>query len=577
MEVPMLGITAWCTISMLSFIILFPSAVVSDPIKVDFSHCRNSTYITTVTPNGPTESIQCCPPLPTRPIIDGPPPPSTKSIRVRKASQCTDAAYAAKLEKAYALMRALPDDDPRSFTQQWYLHCSYCGGAFLTTNSSGVPEGIDIHWSWLFFPWHRWYLYFHERILQSLLEDPTFSLNYWNWDSPYTVGGQSSKSHDDHEACLKEGADFPFIYSDSSSAVYDVNRSENAKGNGRLHFPDISYRPLVAAAQQPLYNASAEDIIGSNLNILYKALVSSGTTTETFMGRPYRAGNLPGSGAPNGGAGTLEVGAHSGVHSWTGRDPPSNDMGLLSRSARDPVFYAHHSNVDRLWQVWKDIGPILGQKHEDYTDPDFLNAEFLFYDENKDLRRVTVADSLDSKKLGYVYQDANDAPWIFYNSTKCSQLSYHELLAQAQSLPSPLKDSKGYYSLEGGETFTVVVDRPENPQNLEEFLTIDGINLDRTWSTGFDVFVDWLNPTEYTAPSKCAEYNGRFTNLAQSPAATQGKRDLVWKQSVTRTLVDIGASTASSSRIVITIVPLFHHGSGSDETIRFKDIKVDTS
>ncbi|CAM6115409.1 unnamed protein product [Calypogeia fissa] len=123
----------------------------------------------------------------------------------------------------------------------------------------------------------------------------------------------------------------------------------------------------------------------------------------------------------------------------------------------------------------------------------------------------------------------------------------------------------------------MVVDRPENPQNLEEFLTIDGINLDRTWSTGFDVFVDWLNPTEYTAPSKCAEYNGRFTNLAQSPAATQGKRDLVWKQSVTRTLVDIGASTASGSRIVITIVPLFHHGSGSDETIRFKDIKVDTS
>ncbi|CAM6088474.1 unnamed protein product [Calypogeia fissa] len=77
-------------------------------------------------------------------------------------------------------------------------------------------------------------------------------------------------------------------------------------------------------------------------------------------------------------------------------------MGQLAHLARDPVFFAHHGNIDRLFQVWKDIGPIVGQKWEYYSDPDFLNANFLFYDENKDLRRVKVEVALDTKKLGYI-------------------------------------------------------------------------------------------------------------------------------------------------------------------------------
>ncbi|CAM6087657.1 unnamed protein product [Calypogeia fissa] len=549
---------------------MFPAPVDCDPIKIDFNVCENSIYLTVPRPNGPVEIIHCCPVKPTKPIIDGPPPPSTDYVRVRKASQCTDGEYAEKLNKAYALMRALPDDDPRSLSQQWQLHCAYCGGAFLTMNSSRVPQGVDIHWSWLFYPWHRWYLYFHERILQKLIGDPDLSLNYWNWDAPYTVGDGSSKDG----ACLKSGADFPYFYNDTSSALYNVNRSVMAKGYGRLHFPDLSFAPLIAAEAQLLYNASAEDIIESNLNILNQALVTGGTTTETFMGRPYRAGDPAGSGAPNGGAGTLEGGAHGAVHSWTGKDPPNNDMGQLSRASRDPVFFAHHSNIDRMWQVWKDIGPILGQKREYYTDPDFLNAEFLFYDENKDLRRVKVIDALDTKKLGYVYQAANDAPWIFFNATKCSKLSYYELIAQAERLPVPTKDSKGYYTLEGGKTFIFIVDRPENPHGLEEFLTIDGIKLDRSWSTGFDVFVDWLNPGEVTAPCKCAEFSGRFTNLAQNREATEGKADLVWKQSISKSLDEIEAPEAPS-KIIITLVPFFKHGN-LNGIIKFKCITVAT-
>lgn len=48
----------------------------------------------------------------------------------------------------------------------------------------------------------------------------------------------------------------------------------------------------------------------------------------------------------------MESSMHATVHFWTGGNPPSlDDMGALGHSARDPVFYAHHGNIDRLFQV----------------------------------------------------------------------------------------------------------------------------------------------------------------------------------------------------------------------------------
>ncbi|CAM6097963.1 unnamed protein product [Calypogeia fissa] len=542
---------------------IFATAVSSAPITIDFNVCKPAVY--PAEPGnltGPTFSSMCCPLKPTKPIIDGPPPPSTKELRVRKASQCTDAEYAAKIKKGYELMRALPDDDPRSFTQQWYVHCAYCGGAFLTKNSTGGPEPVDIHASWLFYPWHRYFLFFHERILQSLLEDPTFSLNYWNWDNPYSIG----KGKDGE--CLAQGDNFPSVFSDPNGTTYDDLRSQSAKGFGRFDFPDFYYVPGVPAVSQPNYTSTEEPIIQSNMNMMYQALVSGGTTTEAFMGRPYRAGYVKGGPGPNGGSGSLEGSVHGTVHFWTGSDPPtSDDMGQLAHAARDPVFFAHHSNIDRMWQVWKDIGPILGQKREYYTDPDFLNASFMFYDENKDLRRVKIEDALDTKKLGYVYQAANVAQWIYPNLTRCSTLSFLDLIAQAESLPVPHKH-KGYYHLEAGKPIVLVIDRPANPRGLEEFLTIDEMKLDRTCLAGFDVYVDLLNPKDYTHPGKCAEYNGRFTNMAQTRWSS---KSLVWKQSVTRTFVDIQAPLPPS-KVVITIMPFSQ--AGGYETIKFKSVSI---
>lgn len=94
---------------------------------------------------------------------------------------------------------------------------------------------------------------------------------------------------------------------------------------------------------------------------------------------------------------------HGPVHIWTGLfDKPHEDMGNFYTAGKDPIFFGHHANVDRMWMLWKAIG---GKNRTEFTDPDSLNAGFVFYDENAQLVRVKVRDCLDHLKLRYKYQD----------------------------------------------------------------------------------------------------------------------------------------------------------------------------
>ncbi|KAL2520149.1 Polyphenol oxidase I [Forsythia ovata] len=90
-----------------------------------------------------------------------------------------------KYEKAIQVMRDLDTSDLqdlRGFTQQANFHCAYCNGAHDQVGFNDLD--LQVHNSWLFFPFHMWYLYFYERILGKLINDPTFALPFWNWDNP---------------------------------------------------------------------------------------------------------------------------------------------------------------------------------------------------------------------------------------------------------------------------------------------------------------------------------------------------------------------------------------------------------
>lgn len=106
------------------------------------------------------------------PIPDPVPTPSYQKVRRNIAS--LDQRQLDSLKRGIAAMKALPDDDPRSWVFQANIHG--------TTGPATSPLFNQCeHGTLQFLTWHRGYLYFFERILRELSGDRDLTLPYWDW------------------------------------------------------------------------------------------------------------------------------------------------------------------------------------------------------------------------------------------------------------------------------------------------------------------------------------------------------------------------------------------------------------
>lgn len=197
------------------------------------------------------------------------------------------------------------------------------------------------HGDILFLPWHRAYLYFFELALRDQV--PTVSLPWWDWSS---------------ESARTSG--IPEAY-----AVESVNGERN---------PLYSVNIPEAARQQASQS------------------VPQGPPTETYR-QPREPGELPTSEeiedilrAPNflDFSNRLEN-VHGQVHVWVG-----GTMAEIAWAAYDPLFWAHHTIIDRLWRLWQLRNP------EFNLDPGLLRQPLPPFN-------MTVEDTLDVTALGYEY------------------------------------------------------------------------------------------------------------------------------------------------------------------------------
>lgn len=292
-----------------------------------------------------------------------------------------------------AAMRALPDEDPHSFVQQAKIHCAYCNGGYF---QEGYPEKeLQVHNCWLFFPFHRWYLYFFERILGKLIDDPTFGLPYWNWDNP-------------------SGMSMPTFFEGKYLPNVDPNQTETRLNPAFDAFRNVEHLPPAILNIDFNNTPSADCVqqIGSNLSLMYKQMIANSPNATTFFGGEFKAGDDPIS-IQNSKGPLIESGVHTAAHIWVGnpRMPNNEDMGNFYSSGWDPLFYTHHANVDRMWKIWKDLKGPDYPDHTEPTDPDWLNASYVFYDENRELVRVYNRDCADMENLHYEYEPS-PLPWL---------------------------------------------------------------------------------------------------------------------------------------------------------------------
>ena len=286
------------------------------------------------------------------------------------------------LVEAVRFMMRLPVTHPQSWIFQANVHLSpddpklvYAqnpdAAAFVAPLWNNCPHG-----SYFFLPWHRLYLYFLERRLRFFSGQSRLALNYWNYVT--------------YDPANLESRRIPALF-----------RQPNYFGRPNpLYVADTrDPKPAPANGREPRYNAGAAldlaDVTWTNAYNFTNFAVDHGT--ESFGGHPPPQSFL---------FGALEATPHNNIHAAIG-----GANGLLTNlfyAARDPLFFFHHCNIDRLWESWLAAG--LGRANP-VNDPDWMGKSWTFLDEWSRPVVISVADALAvSGQLGYVYQDIETAP-----------------------------------------------------------------------------------------------------------------------------------------------------------------------
>ena len=204
-----------------------------------------------------------------------------------------------------------------------------------------------------FFAWHRLYLYYFEQVLQAAANDPNLRLPYWDYTDTANVA-------------------MPAPYTDST---YD-----DALGH-------LVVNPLYEPRRVPGWNPPGGNTLDPAATDIDDAL-----KLKPFFGR-FGVGYQS----------TIEQGVHGTVHCSV-VDCPATDMGAVGYSANDPIFWAHHANIDRMWDCWTSLG-----NKNPTDDGTWTSKSFSFVDANGQLVTNTVADLFNGNiELNYVYEQASN-------------------------------------------------------------------------------------------------------------------------------------------------------------------------
>ena len=166
--------------------------------------------------------------------------------------------------------------------------------------------------------------------------------------------------------CHQAGASF-FFLAWHRMYVYFFERILRAKsGNANLTLPYWNYQANAvmppdwrsSTAGNPLYDASRNASINSGGSL--PASISTSINNALNLIPYYDFQN------------SLN-GPHGSVHVSI-----AGNMSSTSTAAKDPVFWLHHCNIDRLWEVW--LRKCGGRGNP--TDAPWLTKTYTFFDEN---------------------------------------------------------------------------------------------------------------------------------------------------------------------------------------------------
>jgi hypothetical protein len=260
--------------------------------------------------------------------------------------------YARGVEK----MMAMPERDPRGWLFQWYIHAvrgdrNKAGEISRIYGEEPTPERALAQATWntceahsnparenFFLPWHRMFLHCFEQIVRHVTGEDGFALPYWNYTAP------------------------------NQRALPAEFRRPNDPAWRSLHRIDRHREVNEGAPIDQVEGAAILDLAAMHSSVY--------------------ADN----GADAGFCANIDNAPHCAVHENIGT---GKGMGSVPWAANDPIFWLHHSNIDRIWASWNKAGGVNASLSEVFT---FAGGE-------GQKVALDAADFIaaDTRSLGYVY------------------------------------------------------------------------------------------------------------------------------------------------------------------------------
>ena len=263
-----------------------------------------------------------------------------KNIHSIEAKRDVDA-----MMKAMGIMRKMPCDNPLSWYYQSAIHWvpdsipnnSLCESYHTIAdkkvawnNCTHSPSSKEkIH----FLVWHRLYIYHFEKIVRKLSGYSEFALPYWGYTN------KSTKDKFLHPA-----------FRTSSSSLYEACRFDSLN----------SGFPMQGEIERSL------------------DLTKLMTYTDFYMF-----------------SNAIDIAPHGAIHDYvghgndttekrfknpiTGTITPDGLMGSIRNAGFDPVFWTHHSNIDRIWQQWTNSE---NGRYITIEDLKSIPWDYVFFDEH---------------------------------------------------------------------------------------------------------------------------------------------------------------------------------------------------
>jgi tyrosinase len=268
--------------------------------------------------------------------------------------------------RAVGVMKARAAGDPTSWAFQAAIH----------GRRGGDWRQQCQHFCWYFLPWHRLYLRWFEAIVRAAVADldgvdydvkESWALPYWNYGRGEDFARLPTAFREEK---LADGT--------TDNPLYEPRR------NGYVLAGD----PMPAEAVEALPALSrllfSEPFVGG-----FGGAATGRNHTNQAAGAVM--GGLEGT--PHGSV-HVEVGGRTGF------------MSAFDTAGLDAIFWLHHCNIDRLWEVWRTQDGTA-----DPTDARWTGESFEFHDANGSLVSGTAADVLDTEgQLGYSYEDVSLPP-----------------------------------------------------------------------------------------------------------------------------------------------------------------------